>query len=135
MCRRACLVSFLHLVHGIKASVLSGALLSLDTEPQPYFFSSDVTSPCTCFTALQDALAVSAVSENKFFFLRFGRNCTRRFLQLRKQKTSNKATRKLQQQSDPQTPQPDLRFAANQTAKQHRNGARPNYNNHTGFAK
>ena len=44
-----------------------------------------------------------------------------------KQKTENN-------HSDPQIPQPDLRFAANPTAKQQKNGAGPNKNTHTRIA-
>ena len=77
-----------------------------------------------------------------FFFLWRGRNCTRlgpyncvSSENLRKKDTygiwsvkmANRFTNKQNQshtQSDPQIPQPDLRFAANQTAKQHRKRGR-----------
>ena len=85
------------------------------------------------------------------FFLWLGRNCTRlgpyncvSSENLRNKDTygpwkwqirsqTNK-TRQKPNPSDPQISQPDLRFAANQIAKQHRNGAGPNNNNQTGFA-
>ena len=42
----------------------------------------------------------------------------------------NKTKHKQHKTSDPQIPQPDLRFAAKSAAKQQRNGAGPNKNTH-----